>query len=133
MVGSATLPVTPVTCDLISKPAGHYSPAVTSGGFIFVSGQLPTTVDGSGDPSSIFEHQMGRALDNVCRILAHAGCGVERIAKVTIYLVGIENWPTANSVFCEYLGAHRPARAIIPVPALHHGYLVEIDAIALAP
>jgi 2-iminobutanoate/2-iminopropanoate deaminase len=28
------------------------------------------------------------------------------------------------------MGSHRPARSIVPVPALHYGYLVEMDAIA---
>jgi enamine deaminase RidA (YjgF/YER057c/UK114 family) len=28
------------------------------------------------------------------------------------------------------LGEHRPARAIIPTGALHHGFLIEIDAVA---
>jgi enamine deaminase RidA (YjgF/YER057c/UK114 family) len=28
-------------------------------------------------------------------------------------------------------GAHRPARAVVPVPALHHGYLIELEAIAV--
>jgi len=28
------------------------------------------------------------------------------------------------------LGSHRPARAVVPVPELHHGYLVEIEAVA---
>jgi 2-iminobutanoate/2-iminopropanoate deaminase len=25
----------------------------------------------------------------------------------------------------------RPARAVVPVPALHYGYLIEIDAVAV--
>jgi enamine deaminase RidA (YjgF/YER057c/UK114 family) len=30
------------------------------------------------------------------------------------------------------MGAHRPARAVIPTGPLHHGALVEIDALAAA-
>jgi enamine deaminase RidA (YjgF/YER057c/UK114 family) len=29
------------------------------------------------------------------------------------------------------MGEHRPARTVVPVPVLHHGYRIEIDAIAL--
>jgi 2-iminobutanoate/2-iminopropanoate deaminase len=29
------------------------------------------------------------------------------------------------------LGHHRPARAVVPVPALHHGYLIDLEAIAV--
>jgi 2-iminobutanoate/2-iminopropanoate deaminase len=29
-----------------------------------------------------------------------------------------------NRVYAEVLGAHRPARAVVPVGDLHYGYLV---------
>jgi len=35
-----------------------------------------------------------------------------------------------NQVYAETMGAHRPARAVVPVGELHYGYLVEIQAIA---
>ena len=28
------------------------------------------------------------------------------------------------------LGEHRPARAVVPTKDLHHGFLVEIEAVA---
>ncbi|MGH9944070.1 MAG: RidA family protein, partial [Pyrinomonadaceae bacterium] len=28
------------------------------------------------------------------------------------------------------LGEHRPARAVVPTRELHHGFLIEIEAIA---
>ena len=34
-------------------------------------------------------------------------------------------------VYAEVFGPHRPARAVVPVPELHHGYLVEIEAVAV--
>ena len=34
-------------------------------------------------------------------------------------------------VFAEMFGDHRPARSVVPVPELHHGYLIEIDGMAL--
>ena len=43
---------------------------------------------------------------------------------------GIANWPAFNTLYAELLGAARPARAVVPVPELHHGYLIEIEAIA---
>jgi 2-iminobutanoate/2-iminopropanoate deaminase len=45
----------------------------------------------------------------------------------------VENWPAFNSVYAEVMGEARPARSVVPVPELHYGYLVEIDAIAAAP
>ena len=54
-------------------------------------------------------------------------------AGVTAYIVGVENWPRFNGVYAAKLGEARPARTVVPVPELHYGYLVEIDAVALLP
>jgi len=51
------------------------------------------------------------------------------VLKVTAYLVGVENWPEFNRIYAEIFGASRPARSVVPVPGLHHGYLIEIEAI----
>ena len=59
-----------------------------------------------------------------------AGSSVENLLKVTVYIVGIENWPRFNAIYADLLGDVRPARSVVPVPHLHYGYLVEIDAIA---
>ena len=39
--------------------------------------------------------------------------------------------PGGNKVYAEAMGQARPARAVVPVPALHYGYLIEIDAVAV--
>jgi enamine deaminase RidA (YjgF/YER057c/UK114 family) len=31
-----------------------------------------------------------------------------------------------------WIGAARPARAVVPVPELHYGFKVEVEAVALA-
>jgi 2-iminobutanoate/2-iminopropanoate deaminase len=49
---------------------------------------------------------------------------------MTVYIVGIENWPAFDSLYAEALGSAKPARSVVPVPELHHGYLIEIEAIA---
>ena len=54
----------------------------------------------------------------------------DRLARVTAYIVGVENWPRFNAVYAARLGDARPARTVVPVPELHYGYLVEIDAVA---
>jgi enamine deaminase RidA (YjgF/YER057c/UK114 family) len=38
----------------------------------------------------------------------------------------------SNRLFAEYFGDGRPARTVVPVPNLHFGYLVEIEAVAAA-
>ena len=49
------------------------------------------------------------------------------------YAVPIEpgKFAAVNEVYARVLGEHRPARAIVPTKALHHGFLVEMDAVAV--
>jgi enamine deaminase RidA (YjgF/YER057c/UK114 family) len=50
-----------------------------------------------------------------------------------VYVVGIGLWPAFNTLFAQWVGVHRPARAVVPVPELHYGCLVEIEAVAVMP
>ncbi len=113
-----------------AAPAGHYSVGVRHGGLVYVSGQLGVRPDGSHTADQPFEEQVRVALGNVLRVLAAAGLGPEDAVKVTAYIVGVENWPKFNAIYAEVMGDAKPARAVVPVPELHYGYLIEIDAIA---
>ena len=109
---------------------GHYSQAVTHGGLAYISGQLPIAPDGTHRPDARFDDQARLAIRNMLAVTRAAGSSAENLLKVTVYIVGVENWPRFNAVYAELLGDIRPARSVVPVPELHYGYLVEIDAIA---
>ena len=109
---------------------GHYAQAVTHAGLVYISGQLPVSPDGSHHPEADFDTQAGQAIRNLIAVAKAAGASVESLIKVTAYIVDVANWPRFNAVYAQMLGDVRPARSVVPVPELHHGYLVEIDAIA---
>ena len=111
-------------------PAGHYSQAVVYGGLVFVAGQLPLDVAHPGRPAGDVEEQTERALENVEAILESVGSSLDRLLSVTVYVTDISLWPRVNAAYARVLGAHRPARAVVPVKELHHGYLVEVQAVA---
>jgi enamine deaminase RidA (YjgF/YER057c/UK114 family) len=52
---------------------------------------------------------------------------------VTAYIVGVENWPLFNRVYADVFGDAWPARSVVPVSELHHGYLIEVEAIVARP
>jgi reactive intermediate/imine deaminase len=116
----------------LAAPGGHYSHAVRFGDLVFTAGQLGIRPDGSHTCDLAFEEQVRQALGNMLAALRTAGSGPSDILKVTAYIVGVENWPRFNAVYAEVMGAIRPARTVVPVPELHYGYLVEIDAVAVA-
>jgi 2-iminobutanoate/2-iminopropanoate deaminase len=113
------------------KPAGHYSQATISGGHVYISGQLPIRPDGLALPDNSFDAQARQAIQNLLEILRAAASSPQQLVKVTAYIVGIANWPRFNAVYASMLPDARPARSVVPVPELHYGYLVEIDAIAV--
>lgn len=112
------------------RPAGHYSQAVVHGGLVWVAGQLPHDPARPGGPPGGAEEQTERALRNVEAILEAAGSGLERLLSVTVYVSDVSLWPQVNTAYARVLGPHRPARAVVPVKELHHGWLVEVQAVA---
>lgn len=112
------------------KPGGHYAQAVVSGAHVFVSGQLPIRADGLPLEDNHFETQARQAIQNMLEVLRAAGTSPQNLLKVTAYIVDIANWPRFNAVYASMLSDACPARSVVPVPELHYGYLVEIDAIA---
>lgn len=119
-----------ITTDRAPIPAGHYSQAVVHNGFVFVAGQL-AFVPGRKEhrPGTIAE-QAEQTLRNIEAILQAAGSGLDKVVQMTIYVSDIEHWGEVNVVYARIMGAHKPARAIVPVKELHHGYGIEIQAIA---
>jgi 2-iminobutanoate/2-iminopropanoate deaminase len=112
------------------KPAGHYSSAVIHNGFIFVSGQLPTDPETGQVVGGGIEAQTEQAIRNVERVLQAAGSDLGHVIQMTVYIADGDLWGSVNDVYARLFGEHRPARAIIPVKEMHHGSLIEIQAIA---
>jgi 2-iminobutanoate/2-iminopropanoate deaminase len=120
----------PISTKDAPTPAGHYSQGVVHGGFVFVSGQLPLDASGQVVADGGIEAQTRQTLRNVEAVLHAAGSGLDRLVSVTVYVVGRHLWADVNRVYAELLGEHRPARAIIPVPEIKPGCLIEIQAVA---
>ncbi|MCF0056013.1 RidA family protein [Dyadobacter sp. CY356] len=121
-----------IKTDKAAPAGGHYVQATVYQGQIYISGQLPVTAEGKHTFHETFEIQARQAMKNLLAILEAAGGNPANLLKVTVYLVGVENWPAFNLIYAEMLGETKPARAVVPVPELHHGYLIEIDAVAAA-
>lgn len=119
-----------IATDEAPPPAGHYSQALVHGGLVFISGQLGFARGHHDVELAPVELQAARCLENLRAILHAAGSGMERVLKVTVYIEDIAMWPTVNAVYARYFGDHRPARSIVPVRTLHHGFSLEIEAVA---
>ena len=121
---------------LISSPdsptsAGHYSSAVVHNGVVYVSGQLPRVPGKPADfaPATI-EEQTRQALHNAEAVLLMAGSRRDLVLRSTLYVSDIAFWAAVNTEYAAFFGAHKPARAIVPVGHFRNGFLLEIDMIA---
>ncbi len=118
-----------IATDAAPAARGHYSQAIVHGGLVYVAGQLPGVPGAQDIRLESFEAQARQVIANVLAILEAAGSGRDWILRTTVYLAGVEHWPAFNKVYAEMLEGHKPARTVVPVPGLHYGYLVEMDAI----
>jgi len=111
-------------------PSGHYSQAVVSNGFVFISGQLAIDpVTGEKKPGSI-EQQAQQSLNNLEAILKAAGSDRMHVVKTTIYLSNTELLNAVNEVYAAFFGSHKPARSVVPTQDFKYGFLIEVEAIA---
>jgi 2-iminobutanoate/2-iminopropanoate deaminase len=112
------------------RAAGHYPQGIVHNGVVYVAGQLPIDPNDRDKPIGSIEEQTERTLRNVEAILVAAGSGLDRVLQMTIYISDIELWGGVNTAYARVMGAHKPARAVVPVKDLHYGYKIEIQAIA---
>lgn len=116
--------------DKAPAAIGPYSQATIAGGFLFTAGQIaldPAT--GQIVPGDVVA-QAERVLQNLSAILEHNGLAWADVAKTTVFLQDMADFPRVNEVYASVLGDARPARSTVQVAALPRGVLVEIDAIA---
>lgn len=110
----------------------RYSPAIRSNGFLFVSGQVGSRLDGS--PEAALEDQVRLAFANLEAILVAAGTTFADVVDVTLFMVDAEAsferiWP----VLLEHWGtAPYPTVTAVGVTWLA-GFRFEIKVIARLP
>jgi 2-iminobutanoate/2-iminopropanoate deaminase len=123
--------VTTVDPGALAPPGGHYSHAVIANGFVFISGQLPIMRDGTKLADAPFDQQARQVLENIEAALKDAGSALNLLVQVRAYVTSIEDWPAFNAIYAKWIRPSRPARAVVPVPPLHYGFKIEVEAVAI--
>jgi 2-iminobutanoate/2-iminopropanoate deaminase len=114
----------------MAAPGGHYRHAVKAGGLVFLSGQLPIAADGTPLVEGDFATQVRQVFANLAAALLSAGSTPADLVQVRVYVTDINDWPVFDTLYAEWIGGNRPARAVVPVQALHHGFRIEIEGVA---
>ncbi|MBY5958508.1 RidA family protein [Membranicola marinus] len=109
------------------KTAGPYSPVlvVDPGKLVVLSGQAAIDEDGKIVGETI-EEQTLYMMQN-CKIhLSVAGCGLNDVFKVTVYLKNMDDWPAFNAIYKDYFEEPRPVRTAVQAGLIGE-LLVEIE------
>lgn len=113
------------------QPIGPYSQAVTAGGILYVSGQIPMKANGELLLLKSFEDQVRQVFENLKEITLSAGTRLIQTLKLTVYLVDINQISVVNAVMGEYFSEPFPARVSVQVARLPRDVLIEVDAVVL--
>ncbi|SSC71537.1 unnamed protein product [Ciceribacter sp. T2.26MG-112.2] len=107
-----------------------FAKAVRAGDFVYVSGQVPT-VDGEVIVGNIVA-QTEQVIANIKTVLALAGCTLEDVIKVNVWLDDARDFSSFNAVFQRHFIDHPPARSTVQSPMMVD-VKVEMDVIAYKP
>ena len=87
------------------RPEGHYSPAVSDGKYIYVSGQLPIDpFTGEACRGGVAE-QTRRVLENIRLVLRAAGSSPEKVLRST-FMSQISATGTRSTAYTPSFSAH---------------------------
>jgi 2-iminobutanoate/2-iminopropanoate deaminase len=116
-------------------PLGPYSQGVLveGGRTLYIAGQAPIdpqtgNLAGDGD----IRVQTERVLDNIGAILQEAEMGLHDLVKVGIFLANFDDFAAVNEVYGSRFSDSPPARSTVEIVRFPKGFLIQIDAIAVA-
>lgn len=116
-----------------SAPAaiGPYSQAISAGGLLFVSGQIPLDPTTGAMVDGDIAAQTHRVFKNLEEILKAGGASLDAVVRTTVYLADMNDFPAMNEVYATYFSSPAPARATVQAARLPRDARVEIDCIAV--
>jgi len=117
-----------VSTEKAPGAVGPYSQAIKSGGFLFISGQLPIDMATGEFPKTISECARC-CLKNLDAIAKEAGTSLKNAVKLTVFLTDMDDFAAMNAAYTEFFPERPPARSTIAVAGLPKNAPIEIEAI----
>lgn len=112
------------------KAIGPYSQAISSNGFLFVSGQIPIDPKTNQVVEGGIIEQANQSFKNIGEILKAAGLDYSNVIKTTVFVKDLKDFATINEIYSKYFISN-PARSCVEVSKLPKGVLIETEAIAV--
>jgi 2-iminobutanoate/2-iminopropanoate deaminase len=123
--------------EIVSRPAKPelpYSPALSCGPFVFISGSVGRDPATGRIAKGDVADQTRQTMQNIAAHLQKAGSGFDRAVKATIFITDMGLYAEMNRAYAGFFDSDPPARSCVEVSRLPDPEaLVEIELIALKP
>jgi len=120
-----------VSASNAAKPIGPYSPAIRSGNFLFLSGQVGFDPSSGALVDGDISAQTDQVMRNIGALLHAAGTDFAHVVRTTVFLADMAEFAKMNEIYARYVVDPPPARSTVQVARLPRDARVEIDVIAV--
>lgn len=116
--------------DGVPPAVAPFAHATSAGATLYVTGQMPTDLDGRVVAGAIAE-QTDQVMRNLARVIRLAGGDLQRdVVSARAYLADWDDYAAFNAACERWFPARLPSRTCVGVHGLAAGALVEVDLVA---
>jgi 2-iminobutanoate/2-iminopropanoate deaminase len=112
-----------------AKPVGPYSPGISIGDYLYVSGQ--GIRDANNQMATATAAQAKQCLENVKAIVEAGGLTMEHVVHMQLYLERLSDLPEVEKVYAAYFPNNPPARVILSTAKMPTDTPIEMTAVAV--
>jgi 2-iminobutanoate/2-iminopropanoate deaminase len=119
----------PVYATNAPKPIGPYAAGISTGEYLYVSGQ--GAADSSGKIPIGIEEQTRQCLANVRSILEADGLTPDHVVWAQVFVTNLKSQPAVDKVYGSFFSRNPPARSMVAVSRTPGETPVEIAVVAV--
>ena len=113
----------------VPPPVAPFAHATAAGETLYLTGQMPTGLDGELIAGGIVE-QTDQVMRNLARVLELLGGDFSDVVQTRAYLLRWSDYAEFNAAYERWFPERLPSRTCVGVSGLAAGALVEVDLVA---
>jgi 2-iminobutanoate/2-iminopropanoate deaminase len=118
-----------ISSEATAIPVGPYSPGLSAGGWIFLSGQGGFDPETGKMVSEDIAEQTAQTFRNIEILLEAAGASLDDVVSCLVHLADLSDYAAFNAIYEKQFPGTKPVRTTVRAD-LVAGMLVEITAVA---
>jgi 2-iminobutanoate/2-iminopropanoate deaminase len=118
-----------ISSEATAIPVGPYSPGLSAGGWIFLSGQGGFDPETGKMVSEDIAEQTAQTFRNIEVLLEAAGASLDDVVSCLVHLADLSDYAAFNAIYEKQFPGTKPVRTTVRAD-LVAGMLVEITAVA---